>query len=524
MNEKINVKPDKTRLLNLLDDVENGYIQIPKFQRDFIWETKQMLDLFDSIAKGYPIGSLLLWSPNTEYRINETIGVYKIEKKQNKNRYVLDGSQRITTLFSVLTNPKKYDKKIADKELQKFVIYYDLKKKEFVSLRNQKDIKYYFIPLFKIIDTYEFLDFLREIETQSLHKEEKNELIDNAKEISKIFYDYEIPFVEVKGGDIKSAVEIFSRVNSMGTDISQDFMLSALTYNNETGFIFSEKITEFLIGLQKYGFEKLKRDTILYCIANSNPKDKAYFDIKIEDLLEYSLETITEAAFIQIEKAIEFLYKRLFVIDVQLLPYPTQLIFIANFFRLNPNPTDTQLKKLENWFWVTSYANYFTIYSLSQQRTAHNTFIEFAKGNHEDGIFILNDKFSVAEFPEKLNFTGVRPKTLQLFLLKTLLQNRNIQEYESIKELFIFDKKDKTPANMLLRLSSDFEQAKSKKEVKHFIEDNESSLLADYFITEQMQSLFREDKQEEFLKERMKLIQQAEEKFINGFDVLILRL
>ena len=37
------------------------------------------------------------------------------------------------------------------------------------------------IPLFKIVDTYEFLDFLREIEIQSLHKEEKNELIDNAK-------------------------------------------------------------------------------------------------------------------------------------------------------------------------------------------------------------------------------------------------------------------------------------------------------------------------------------------------------
>lgn len=519
MNDRIFVKPEKIRLLNLLDEVGKGEIQIPMFQRDFIWENKQVLDLFDSIAKGYPMGSLLFWTPETKYPVKSKIGAYTVAQKDKKYTYVLDGSQRITTLFNVFANPKNYELNPENKELLKkrFTVYYDLKKKEFISIRSPKDKKYYYINLFQVVDTYDFLDFLREIETQSTDKEENRELIDNAKAITKIFYDYEIPYVEIKGGNIKSAVEIFSRVNSTGTEISEDFMLSARSYNNETGFIFSEKITEFLASLQKYGFENLKRDTILYCIANSNPKDKVYFDIKTEDLLEFNLEEVTQNAFIQIEKAVKFLYERLFVIDVQLLPYPTQLIFIANYFRLNPNPSEEQLQKLENWFWITSYANYFTIYSLSQQRASHNVFMDFARGKHEDGLYCINETFNVADFPEKLNFTGVRAKTLQLFLLKTLLQNKDIQEYESIRELFIFDKKDKTPANMLLRLSSDYEH---KKDANSFIKDNKINILEKYFINLEIQKLFLNGEIDSFLKERKQLIMQKEAEFIKQFQYL----
>lgn len=517
MNDRIFVKPEKIRLLNLLDEVGKGEIQIPMFQRDFIWENKQVLDLFDSIAKGYPMGSLLFWTPETKYPVKSKIGAYTVAQKDKKFTYVLDGSQRITTLFNVFANPKNYELNTENKELLKkrFTVYYDLKKKEFISIRSPKDKKYYYINLFQVVDTYEFLDFLREIETQSADKEENRELIDNAKAITKIFYDYEIPYVEIKGGNIKSAVEIFSRVNSTGTEISEDFMLSARSYNVETNFIFSEEISKFLSSLQKFNFENLKRDTILYCIANS--KDKAYFDVKTEELLEPNLEELTIVTFEQIEKAIKFLYERLFVIDVQLLPYPTQLIFIANFFRLNPNPSEGQLQKLENWFWITSYANYFTIYSLSQQRASHNVFMDFARGKHEDGLYCINETFNVADFPEKLNFTGVRAKTLQLFLLRNILKSQHIELYESIKELYIFDKKDKSPANVLLRISSDYEH---KKDANSFIKDSDINILEKYFISSKIQKLFLNGEIDSFLKERKQLIMQKEAEFIKQFQYL----
>jgi hypothetical protein len=65
-------------------------------------------------------------------------------------------------------------------------------------------------------------------------------------------------------------------------------MLSALSYNKETGFLLKKSITEFLNKLNIYNFEDLKRDTILNCISNhvNNVPSKIYLDIKIETLIK----------------------------------------------------------------------------------------------------------------------------------------------------------------------------------------------------------------------------------------------
>ncbi len=68
MKEVITVRPDKSRLINILEDINKGRIKIPVFQRDYVWEEKQILELFDSMEKGYPIGSLLFWKPENEYQ------------------------------------------------------------------------------------------------------------------------------------------------------------------------------------------------------------------------------------------------------------------------------------------------------------------------------------------------------------------------------------------------------------------------------------------------------------------------
>ena len=518
MEKKISVKPDKTSLTNLLSEIADGEIKIPIFQRDFVWKSSQMTELFDSIAKGYPIGSLLFWKPDAEYKIHTRIGPFPIEAKSSNLSYVLDGFQRITTLFSVLTNPKNY--KIAEYSLEykDYLIYYDLSEKGFTFLKNRKDIKSHFIPLYKIIDTYEYLDFIDDIRREIGDKNESKRLIDNAHEINKIFRQYEIPFIEIKGGDIMSAVEIFSRTNSTGTEISEDFMLSALSYNKDTGFLFSDKITEFLNSLKKYNFDGLKRDTILNCIANTG--GKIYFDVKLESLIK-NIENLSTRAFVHIEKAVAFLYKRLYVLDVRLLPYPTQLIFISEFFRLNPNPTDDELIKLEEWFWITTYSNYFSLYTLSQHRSAYDVFKKFSENGNLNSVYKINedDSFTTVNYPTKLDFKGVRHKALQLFLLKAICEGQEIQENESVKESFVLDKKDKTPANILLRLSSEFEQDMQKKNLKNFIENSDLSILEKYFIDKELISLYKTNEIEKFIAEREKLISSKERAFVTGYKI-----
>ena len=80
LKNKIYVKPEKSRLINLLDDVKSGRIRIPVFQRDYVWKKNQRLELFDSLNNGFPIGSLLFWKPQElVFNFNNKIGPFFIE-------------------------------------------------------------------------------------------------------------------------------------------------------------------------------------------------------------------------------------------------------------------------------------------------------------------------------------------------------------------------------------------------------------------------------------------------------------
>lgn len=517
MNDKIIIKPDTIFLEDLLNDIANGAYKIPIFQREFVWKTSQMLELFDSILKGYPIGSLLFWN-TTGYKIKEQIGPYKINKENRETIYVLDGFQRISTLFGALMNPQKFAT-VNENELRDFLIYFDIRENRFIYIRNTKDKNIFSIPLYQIYDNRELFNLIRELDKEDIPEIEKNQYIDSARNLHNILHKYKLPYVEIKGGDIKSAVEIFSRVNSTGTEISKDCMLSALSYNEKTGFVLYESITEFLNTLNVYNFDSLKRDTILDCISTAT--GKIYYYVKIEELLKkQDLEVFTQSVYRHITEAVRFLYKELFVIDICLLPYPGQLIFISEYFRLNPDPTDAKLQSLKKWFWITTYSNYFTIYSISQLRTAYEIFCQFAKGEHDDGIYKVNDdKFDTAKYPSKLNFTGVRPKALQLFYLKSILGDDEPQDMEGIKEIFISSKKDRTPGNIILRLSSEFDQDPDKKTVKNFI-NSDPDILEKHFITEEMVTLYNQEKIDDFVSQRDEYLKSKERDFVKTMEII----
>lgn len=516
----ISVRPDTVHLITLLERIAEGKLKIPVFQRDFIWTNSQMMELFDSIVKGYPIGSLLFWNPEgVEYKTKENIGPYKIKNVSQPVNYILDGFQRISTLFGVLTNPSNYGFDEKSPKLKNFLIYYDLKREEFTFLRSKKEKQSHIVPLYRIVDSFEFIDVLRELENETPDKNEFKVLLNRAKQLSKIFLEYKIAFVEISRGDIKSAVDIFSRINSTGTDISTDYMISALSYDESSQFVFTDTVQEFRNNLNIYNFENIKTDWILNCISNA--QGRIYFDVKIESLVGSQLKRNTEGAFVHIEKAIEFIYKRIFILDIRLLPYPTQLIFISEFLRLNPYPTEEQYKSLENWFWITTYSNYFTIYSLSQQRAAYEEFCDFALGNNPDGIFKLGNEqvFSTAKYPEKAYFGSVRSKALQLFYLKSIVVEEEIQEREGIKEIFITSKKDRTPANIIFRLSSEFEKEPQNKTVKGFIENSSTEILSKHFITPEMVNLYKQDKIDEFILKREKRIKEKEKEFVKKLRI-----
>lgn len=100
--------PKTASILSLLNDIKNGDVALPDLQRDFVWKEEDIRLLMDSIMRGYPFGLLLFWNTQflevvyrefvTDYTKGQTF-VTKVKPKGHKMRMVLDGQQRLQSLY-----------------------------------------------------------------------------------------------------------------------------------------------------------------------------------------------------------------------------------------------------------------------------------------------------------------------------------------------------------------------------------------------------------------------------------------
>ena len=87
-------------LMHLIEDIKQGNIALPEIQRPFVWSSAKTRDLFDSMYRGYPVGTLLFWETGAD------VGTRQIGGGGNEKvakLLIVDGQQRLTSLFAVLT-------------------------------------------------------------------------------------------------------------------------------------------------------------------------------------------------------------------------------------------------------------------------------------------------------------------------------------------------------------------------------------------------------------------------------------
>ena len=81
-------------LEQILNYIKSGEIAIPEIQRPFVWKTRQVRDLIDSLYKGYPAGYLII-SQSPDMKLKD--GSLSIGKK-----IMIDGQQRVTALMTAI--------------------------------------------------------------------------------------------------------------------------------------------------------------------------------------------------------------------------------------------------------------------------------------------------------------------------------------------------------------------------------------------------------------------------------------
>lgn len=550
MNESIKIKPDKGYISDYIDNFEKGNLQVPAFQRDFLWDNDKKLRLFESIKKGYPIGSVLLWQPaieNLEIFQNfngKKLGEYYIPQKINSSLYILDGFQRLSTLIGCLLHPDKAKIKgiLRDDEewFREFNIIYNLKDEEFEISRTKdyKKLNFYQIPIYKLVDGKEFFQFQKNLFDD---EEINSKYIERYEEMSLIFQKYEIPNINLYGGSISEAIEIFQRLNSQGARITTDWVISASLIERDPAFRLGDEINNLIDNeLKYYNFNTIKRDVILNCITNSF--GGVYFDQvskndnkKIEILVQREdFISITKKTFEAIKVAAEFMFEELMILDAKLIPYNNQFIFITDFFNKLEKPSNKQLFELKKWFWITTYSNYFTIYNLSKQRLAYNQFQKFIIDENINPVYYDNyeEKFSTLNFPEKISMGSVRGKALALFMinynvnLEEILESPDkvnsdsIDGYKAFK-LFI-NRENMLPENTIfdfLRYNSLNNFSKNTKELRFLLDKNNFGKDKNLFLNDEMRNEFEEGKIDYILEIRKELIIDSERNFVESLGI-----
>ena len=178
----MNIKADRDYMTTILDRIKNGRIMIPKFQRDFVWNTGQMLDLLDSILKGFPIGSLILWTPEQErFMTIDNIEGVKVDVPITAGKledvcYILDGRQRVTVLLGSLFEEGDFSKDF----------FVNLDDKRPFRQPNFKRERFNNLAFSEAFDTYSLVGYLERLRGSSLPETVKQKYADRAKYVNRI--------------------------------------------------------------------------------------------------------------------------------------------------------------------------------------------------------------------------------------------------------------------------------------------------------------------------------------------------
>jgi hypothetical protein len=417
---EITVNPQIMLLEQVLGEIAAGRLRVPRFQRPFVWRPDQMLNLFDSIERGYPIGSLLVWETNLRIPSLDRVADIPIPPppQDGPAAYLLDGHQRLSTLFgNLLKRPQ-----VASPDVQKewmWQIFRVLRNREekverFRHWKKEEPPPPNYLPMRSVLRTMDFLAYSRRL-SNSVESEALEPLLDEAEELAHRIKSYQIAVVRLKGGDLRHAVEVFSRLNSSGQSMSPDQMVSALAYQAE-GDSLAERIDAIREGLGPLGFGQVTSITVFRSIlAVSGEEDvlDARWDVlanRVRGQLADAVEKTEKA----IRRAVVFLNKDIPVPLARLVPYQVQILLLTAFFHHNPNPSETKIRELVRWFWGTSWSGFFAGANSTQVKNSLQQMQAFAQGRSN----LPWDPQAARPFPNRFDMRSARVRAFILWELK----------------------------------------------------------------------------------------------------------
>lgn len=384
---------DKKSLTTLVAEISSGKIQLPDFQRGWVWDDEHIRSLLASVAREFPIGAIMLLENGGEMRL-KTRPVEGMQLNENvlPESLILDGQQRLTSLTQVLSRTDRpIQTRDAKGKLREYHYYVDIHAvlddnwdEAFVAVNTEKrqgeldlsttegECKHLYFPCNQILNSDAWEEALLEHNPNVF----STKYMAFRKKVLNQFRTYDIPLIKLSKETNQDAVcLVFEKVNTGGVPLTVFELLTATfaaeNFNLREDWygthhqagrqarLHAEDIlktiepTDFL---QAVSLLHTREKRLTDLAANKSGKNVAAISAKRQAILSLRAADYQKWAdkvcngFIQ---AARFMYKQRFF-STRDLPYRSQLVPLAAVLAQLDDKQwleSSACQKLSQWFW-----------------------------------------------------------------------------------------------------------------------------------------------------------------------------
>ena len=510
---------------SILELVEEEQLVLPEFQRDYVWKSDQIRNLFDSLYKGYPIGEILILKTKLKSIIYR--GNPKVPK--NPADILLDGQQRITTIYSVLREaaPKFYD---GDEKKFKGLCF-NLNEESFEFYQPAKmNNDNAWIKISDIIDCK-----ISDIEKFS--KKASNDKSDLAEEYrNRLHKIRDLPNVKINiskfsSDDFNTIVDIFDRYNSAGTHLTSG--ARALATANIVWPKIRDEMKTKLKCWEKYNFSM---DWLLRSVNVLQTNRSRFHLLKFDN--EAKAKDVFKRASRYIEKSLNLIDDHLglsehkYFFGQNAIPV---MVWYLNNKRGNVNEDET--RKLLYWF---AHAGIWGRFSGSVE-TAIDQDIDALRTSEGDVNSIIKNlskkRGSLKITPDDFDVSGAGSRFFRVLFMITRMgrakdlftpikiKSKMLGESFSLERHHIFPKAQlkkydydqgiRNSLGNICFITRDTNQAISDRLPEDYLEEVSQAKRRSQWIPDDPQ-LWKIKNYPDFLKERRSLLAKEANKYLNG--------
>jgi len=231
------LKPETVKVKHLINDYRSGRVVIPEFQREYVWKPSKAAPLVDSLYRGFPISSLLVWQSTEEARAR---------RKQPRPirgttmSWLIDGQQRVITLSRMMNGDEGID----------IVFQPETNVFRLANAATRNDHNNWF-RVADLLDDNEYRQIRRNLDG-SRRADRREAQFEKVRRV----LDYEVPLVRMINHSFGDAVLAFRRINTLGVKLKKQDIESAQVAAKHSGFV-ADEVVPFLDEMKRQGFTRL---------------------------------------------------------------------------------------------------------------------------------------------------------------------------------------------------------------------------------------------------------------------------